>query len=279
MASSKAAARTFSQLEHSISRLSLAVKPLFPHIGRFLLIITFLEDAVRVFTQWSEQLRYMAEYRSFSPIVSKAFLLYCMIGMVVGSVLAWASIRTPLACTLLASVIVLQTVGYGLFWHASFMLRNISLIGGILLLLAESLKRKSKHSGTVLPGLPRIHKFEHGTYLTLLGRVLLIFLFGSFIFGNIELSFVRITLAVLSLISCAMVIVGFKAKYSAMFLVSFLCISNIVVNQWWNRSSTAIERDFLRYDFFQTLSIIGGFLLLVKDGPGELSLDEKNKLH
>lgn len=235
---------------------------------------------MRVFTQWKEQLKYMAEYRGFSLIVSKVFLLYCMFGMVTGSILAWASIRTPLACTLLASVIILQTFGYGLFWHASFMLRNISLIGGILLLLAESLKKKkSKHSGTMLPGLPSIHKFEHGTYLTLLGRVLLIFLFGSFILGNLEFSFVRLTLAVLSLISCVMVVVGFKAKYSAMFLVSFLCISNIIVNQWWNRSSTAIERDFLRYDFFQTLSIIGGFLLLVKDGPGALSLDEKNKLH
>lgn len=34
-----------------------------PVIGRFLIIVTFLEDALRIVTQWSEQLYYLHDYR------------------------------------------------------------------------------------------------------------------------------------------------------------------------------------------------------------------------
>ena len=74
-----------------------------------------------------------------------------------------------------------------------------------------------------------------------------------------------------------MVAVGFKARYSAMLLVAILCVANIFMNQWWKHGHGSAERDFLRYDFFQTLSIIGGFMLLLNSGPGDLSFDKRRK--
>lgn len=32
-------------------------------IGRFLIVVTFLEDALRIMTQWSDQLIYLKDYR------------------------------------------------------------------------------------------------------------------------------------------------------------------------------------------------------------------------
>ena len=34
-----------------------------PAIGRFLIVVTFLEDALRILTQWSDQLVYLREFR------------------------------------------------------------------------------------------------------------------------------------------------------------------------------------------------------------------------
>lgn len=32
-------------------------------IGRFLIVVTFLEDALRIITQWNDQLLYLHDYR------------------------------------------------------------------------------------------------------------------------------------------------------------------------------------------------------------------------
>lgn len=34
-----------------------------PAIGRFLIVVTFLEDTLRIMTQWSDQLVYLRDYR------------------------------------------------------------------------------------------------------------------------------------------------------------------------------------------------------------------------
>jgi uncharacterized membrane protein YphA (DoxX/SURF4 family) len=190
--------------------------------------------------------------------------------------MAMARYKTQYACAALASVVVAQTIGYGLVFHMTFMLRNISLIGAILLLFADSLNDKGNRHA-FFAGLPSISGIEKGTYASLAGRILLIFLFGALGLAGDHLTLTRIVFVVLALISCVMVVVGFKAKYSAMFLVTILSIFNIVFNQFWAHGADSAERDFLRYDFFQMLSIMGGFLLLANSGPGELSIDEKQK--
>ena len=52
-----------SKIEDWLDTIADPVKPYLTHIGRFLIVVTFLEDALRIITQWSDQLTYLHNYR------------------------------------------------------------------------------------------------------------------------------------------------------------------------------------------------------------------------
>lgn len=119
--------------------------------------------------------------------------------------------------------------------------------------------------------------FALQSHTQLAGRVLLIFLFLGFILHG-QWTFFRVLVSILGFGACIMVAVGFKARWSASFLVLILSIFNLVVNNFWATHPAHPARDFLRYDFFQNLSVLGGLLLLVSGGPGSLSVDAMKKV-
>jgi len=250
------------------------LKPYIPSIARFLLVATFVEDGLRIFFQWPEQLSFLKRYRNFSLIIAKIFLLLNIVLQLLCSILVLIRKHVNYAVIGLFSVLILQTLGYGMiFEDFGFICRVLSVTGGLLLLLAEAMPKEKN----LFAGLPIISENKRSAYIQLLGRVLLVFLFFSVLWGKMTL--LRFSLSILGLLVCMMVAVGFKAKWSAAFFVTILSISNIIVNNWWSLNTDNPLRDFHKYDFFQNLSIMGGFLLLVGLGPGGMSVDEKKKMY
>jgi len=52
-----------SKIEDWLDTVSDPLKPYMPAVGRFLIVVTFLEDALRIMTQWNDQLVYLHDYR------------------------------------------------------------------------------------------------------------------------------------------------------------------------------------------------------------------------
>lgn len=131
----------------------------------------------------------------------------------------------------LLAVVVVQALGYGLIFDLNFFLRNLSVMGGLLMVLGDSFVKKSR----AFAGLPSIDEKDKKMYIQLSGRILLIFLFIGFVFAG-EWSIWRVLVSLFGFLACVMVVVGFKAKLSAVLLVVLLSIFNVLVNNFWTVS-------------------------------------------
>ncbi|KAG8897026.1 hypothetical protein FRC00_004917 [Tulasnella sp. 408] len=263
-----------SWAEDQIDILSQPLRPYLPAIGRFLIVVTFLEDALRIVSQWGDQLWYLQKHRSFPWGISHLFLLINVVTMLAASGAIIARRYSEIAVGALMGVVIIQGFGYGLIFDLNFFLRNLSVVGGLIMVFSDAITSSKRN----FAGLPSLTENDRRKYFQLVGRVLLIFLFIGFMIQG-QWSFARVLVSIFGLVACGMIAVGFKAKWSAAFLVILLSVFNVVINNWWSVHSHHPQRDFLKYDFFQTLSIVGGLLLLVNMGPGGLSVDEKKKIY
>lgn len=211
---------------------------------------------------------------STSPVVpwgvTHTFLLFNVLAMSVCSTLVIARKHTEIAVAGLLLVVITQGLGYGLIFDLNFFFRNLSVVGGLLMVLSDSWVRKK----FVPAGLPQLDEKDRKMYVQFAGRVLLIFLFVGFVFSG-QWSLWRVIVCLFGLVSCVMVVVGFKAKFSAIMLVLLLSVFNVLVNNFWTVSSNPQmrdacvqllipmqlhphhpQKDFAKYDFFQILSIV-----------------------
>ena len=87
----------------------------------------------------------------------------------------------------------------------------------------------------------------------------------------------HILLGIVGTVLVISVVVGYKTKLSALLMTLMLLLLAVFENPFWAYPSDSNRHDWLRYFFFQKMSVIGGLLLVVVYGPGGVSMDEKKK--
>jgi len=260
-----------SKAEDVADKVTRHSKHVLPHLARFCLVSTFFEDGIRMWVQWSEQREYMDISWNCGWFLATLFVVLNLIGQLGGVVMVLIRLKVDIACGILFAIVTLQTIAYSILWDMQFLFRNLALCGALLLVLAES----RSEGRSLFPGVPSLGENKPKEYLQLTGRILLVFMFITLI--RFDTSIMYIIQNLIGSVLMVLVTIGYKTKLSALVLVLWLNILNFYFNAWWTIPSYKPMRDFLKYDFFQTLSVIGGLLMVVSLGPGGVSMDEHKK--
>ncbi|KFU97098.1 Surfeit locus protein 4, partial [Pterocles gutturalis] len=256
-------------------------KQYLPHVARLCLISTFLEDGIRMWFQWSEQRDYIDGTWNCGYFLATIFVFTNLFGQLSGCILVLSRNFVQYACFGLFGIIALQCnlsgvltcflLSNSILWDLKFLMRNLALGGGLLLLLAES----RSEGKSMFAGVPTMRESSPKQYMQLGGRVLLVLMFMTLL--HFDMNFFSILQNIVGTALIILVAIGFKTKLAALTLVIWLFGINIYFNAFWTVPAYKPMHDFLKYDFFQTMSVIGGLLLVVALGPGGVSMDEKKK--
>ena len=255
--------------------------------GPGFLVLTFVEDGLRIFLRCEEQHNYMTRRMGMGGFLAALVLLVSAAVQLGGAGLiirpaTFRPSRVKMASYMLLGFVALQPFMYGQATDADFMCRSITLAGGFLLLIWAENEKQNKAEG--MGGLLQGESSAGADRLQLFGRLLLTFLFlfqaihgekGGLHSVLTAPSFFNITSSLLLLTLSVMVSIGFKTEWSALVLALVLFVSSMWMYPFWAVHERLV--DYYKYYFFQTLSVIGGLLLLTLHGPGGISLDGQKK--
>nr|XP_060643573.1 surfeit locus protein 4-like [Anolis sagrei ordinatus] len=123
--------------------------------------------------QWSQQRDYIQATWDCGTLLASAFVFLNLFGQIGGCILVLSRNFVQLACCGLFGIIALQTVAYSILWDPKFLMRNLALGGGLLLLLAES----RSEGRSMFAGVPTLQESSPRQYMQLGGRLLLVLMF------------------------------------------------------------------------------------------------------
>merc|ERR1711966_424825 len=248
--------RSWLELELETRWSPKAMQRVLGALGPILLVITFLEDGLRVMLRWSEQIGYLTATRhgmGFSTWFAVIALITSIVLQIGGSLLVLQGDRIPqlkgknvkLGGGALLAFLLLQPIMYGQHTDMDFMCRTLTLAGGLALLWQHDMQKQGAKAD-LFAGLPDAGVTSQNSQelVQLVGRTLITLIFFYQMFENLA-----------------------KAHAGVMHLV-LLGVGNMLMHPFW--SVKPHMYDFTKFYFFQTLSVMGGLMLLILHGPGGL---------
>jgi uncharacterized membrane protein YphA (DoxX/SURF4 family) len=176
-------------------------------LARVLLVVTFLEDALRIFTMWESQLHYV------TVVLRRPYWLGCAKLISSAAVQLGASFfvlrpphfgpgRTIPACYVLLGFLMLQPVLFGALSDAEFVGRSLAHVGGLLLLVwAEGSRERRRELSATGLAVESGSEAWRADMVQLAGRVLLT---AIFYIHPVEVAFRDAS--VMELLACALLI-------------------------------------------------------------------------
>lgn len=257
-----------------LARLKRIVRPVAPVITRGLIVCTFVEDAVRTLWEFNSQVAFFHHQLGLPRYVSLwLILISVLVGLVASTLFVFPATEVYGAKTLMA-VVVYQQLMYGRHsaitaGNVGFLIRNACLIGTLALFL--TVPKKAPEPG--LPGAAARVRNSMRDNCALAVR----FLFGLAVLEVFDVvgwswAFVMMPVSVALLF-------GFQAELCALLLMVFYVAGAAIANPFWSISSGNEElehvRELMRYEFLQSLSMLGGLFMMLMSGPGAFSVDSK----
>lgn len=261
-------------LNSRISRLKRLARPIAPGLTRALVASTFVEDGFRTLFELPSQIAFFSTALGIPSVLSRFVIIIAVLTSLASTTMFLLPRTTARGAKALLGCVLYQQLVYGRHsaltaGNFGFLVRNACMAGTLALFLTKNTPEPA------LPGAGTGARLRKGARDNAALLVRILFALACFeMFDVVGWGWALVIVPA----ACALV-VGFQAEICAILLIFFYTLGAAVANPFWSVSVTSKEmlhmRDLMRYEFLQTVSILGGLLLVIMSGPGAFSVDSK----
>lgn len=255
-----------------------AVRPYASLIARVLLVSTFVEDALRTIFEYQAQVMFFRRELHIPKFLALILITVSTSVTLAGVTMVFRKKWEKRGAQLLLGAVAFQQLIYGRHspitsGNAGFLVRNLCLAGTLCLLMTS---HRVKDGLPALPGIP-----DGGSKDSIRDNIALA---SRLLFGLLSLEMFDVIGWIWGVVVVPVtfaVLVGYKTDFMGLLLMCFYTFATFTSKQFWmidtHNARAVYLRDVMRFEFLQTISIMGGLTMLIMHGPGEISVDHKVK--